>query len=128
MASRCSQLSVSRAEIEVGRNLPRSVRCRRTKKSPVAVRHRYPNLGRDGAVHCVGLRASSALRTQITFSSTFAGIHGYLWRVDWFPIEPKGSLGKPLAFAVGSCPTCTDCNWVFRVMGVANCKTIRRIT
>ena len=122
MASRCSQVSVTRAEIEVGRNPPRSVRCKRTKKSPVAVRHLCPNLGTDGAVRCAGLRASSALPTQITFSSTFFGIHGYLWRVDWFPIEPKGSLGKPLAFTVGSYPTCTDCNWVFRLRGVANCK------
>lgn len=122
MASRCLQVRVSRAEIEVGRNPPRSVRCKRTKKSPVAVRHLYPNLGTDGAVRCAGLRASSALRTPIAFSSTFPGIHGYLWRVDWFPIEPKGSLGKPRAFAVGSYPTCTDRNWVFRLMGVANCK------
>jgi hypothetical protein len=122
MASRCSQVSVSRAEIEVGRTPPRSVRCKRTKKSPVAVRHLYPNLGTDGAVRCAGLRVSSALRTQITFSSTLPGIHGYLWRGDWFPIEPKRSLGKPLAFAVGSYPTCTNCNWVFLLMGVANCK------
>lgn len=122
MAPWCAQVSVSRAEIEVGRNPPRSVRCKRTRKSPVAVRHLYPNLGTDGAVRCAGLRASSALRTQITFSSTFPGIHGYLWRVDWFPIEPKRSLAKPLAFVVGSSPTCTDCNRVFRLRGVANCK------
>ncbi len=122
MASRSSQVSVSRAEIEVGRNPPRSVRCKRTKKSPVAVRHLHPNLGTDGAVRCAGLRASSALRIQITFSSTFPGVHGYLWRVDSFPIEPKGSLGKPLAFAGGIYPTCTDCNWVFRLREVANCK------
>jgi len=128
MASRSSQVSVSRAEIEVGRTPPRSVSCTRTKKSPVAVRHLHPNLGADGAVRCAELRASSALRIQITFSSTFHGIHGYLWRVDWFSIEPKGSLGKLLAFAGGIYPTCTDCNWVFRLREVANCKTIRRIT
>jgi hypothetical protein len=122
MASRCSQVSVSRAEIEVGRNPLRSVRCKRTKNGPVAVRHLYPNLGTNGAVRCAGLRASSALRTQITFSSTFPGIHGYLGRVDWFLIEPKGSLGKPLAFAIGSYPTRTDCRRGLRLIGFANCK------
>ena len=122
MASRCSQVSVSRAEIEVGRNPPRSVRRKRTKKSPVAVRHLCPNLGTDGAVRCAALRASSALPKEIIFSSTFPGIHRYIWRVDWLPIKPKGSLGKPLAITIGSFPTCTDCNWVVRLRGFANCK------
>jgi len=128
MASRCSQVSVSLAEIEVGRNPPRSVRCKRTKKSPVAVWHLYPNLGTDGAVRCAGLRASSALRTQITCSSTFPGIHGHLWRVDWFPIEPKGSLRKPLASpseVIPLAPTAIGFSgsWESRIA-----RTIRRIT
>jgi RepB DNA-primase N-terminal domain len=122
MASRCSQVSVTRAEIEFDRNPPRSVRRKRTKKSTVGVRHLCPNLGTDGAVRLAALRASSALPTQITFSSTFPGIHRYLWRVDWFPIEPKGSLGKLLATAIGSYPTFTDRNRVLRLMGFANCK------
>jgi len=122
MASRCSQVSVTRAEIEVERSPPRSVRRKRTKKSAVAVRHLCPNLGTDGAVRLAALRASSALPTQITFSSTFPGIHRYLWRVDWLPIEPKGSPGKLLAIAIGSYPTCTDCNRVLRLRGFANCK------
>ena len=122
MTSRCSQVSVSRAEIEVGRNPPRSVRCKRTKKSPVAVRHLCPNLRTDGAVRFAALRASSALPTQSTFSSTFPGVHGYLWRVDWFAIEPKGSLGKMLAIAIGSYPTFADCHRGLRFRGLANCK------
>jgi len=122
MASRCSQVSVTRAEIEVDRNPARSVRRKRSKKSTVVVRHLCPNLGADGAIRLAALRASSALPPQTTFSSTFPGIHRYIWRVDWFPIEPKGSLGEPLAIAIGSYPTCTDCNWVLRLMGFANCK------
>ena len=50
MASRCSQVSISQAEIEVDRNPPRSVRRKRTKKSTVGVRHLCPNLGADGAI------------------------------------------------------------------------------
>ena len=122
MASCCSQISVARAEIEAGRNPPRSVRRKRTKKSSAAVRHLCPNLSADGAIRLAALRASSALPTQITFSSTFPGIHRYISRVDWLPIELKGSLGKPLAIDLGSYPTCTDCNWVLRLMGFANCK------
>jgi hypothetical protein len=122
MAPCCSQVSVFRPEIEGDHVPPPSVRCKRTEKSHVAVRHLYPNLGTDGAVRCAGPRASSALCTQIIFISTFRNGQGYLWRVEWFPIEPKGSLGKPLVFAVGSCPTCTDCKWVFRPMGVTKCK------
>ena len=102
MASRCSQVSVTRAEIEADRN--------------------PPQLDTDGAARLAALRASSALPTQITFSSTFLGIHRYLWRVDWLPIEPKGSPGKLLAIAIGSYPTCTDCNRVLRLIGFANCK------
>jgi hypothetical protein len=122
MASSCSQVSATRAEIEVDRNPPRSVRRKRTKKSTVARRHLCPNLSSDGAILLAALRASSALPTQITLTSTFRGIHRYLWRVDWFPIQPKGSLRKLLAIAIGSYPTCTDCNWVLRLMGFANCK------
>jgi hypothetical protein len=130
MASRCSQVSVTRAEIEVDRNPPRSVRRKRTKKSTVVVLHLCPNLGTDGAIRLAALRASSALPPQITFSSTFPGIDRYIWRVDWFPIEPKGSLGEPLAIAIGSYPTCTDCNWVLRLMRFANCKNdpVYRVT
>ena len=122
MASRCLQVCATRAEIEVDRNATRSVRHKRTKKSTVAVRHLCPNLGADGAVHRAALRASSALPTQITFSSTFPGKRRYLWRVDGFSIEPKGSLSKTLAIAIGSYPTCTECNRGFRFMGFANCK------
>jgi len=122
MASRCSQVNVIRQETEVDCNPPSSVRRKRSKKSAVAVRQLCPNLRTDGAVRCAALRASSALHTQVTFSSTFRGIHRYPWRVDWFPTEPKGSVGKPLVFAIGSYPTCTDCNWVLRLMGLANCK------
>ena len=122
MASHCSQVSVIRPEIEVDRNPPRSVRRKRTKKSAVAIRHLCPNLGGDGAIRLAALRASAALPTQITFISTFPGIHRYIWPVDLFPIEPNGRLGKPLAFAVGSYPTCTDCNWVLRLMGFENCR------
>jgi hypothetical protein len=122
MASRCSQVSVIRPEIEVDHVPPRSVRRKRTKKSAIAVRHLRPNLGGDGAIRLAALRASSALPTQITLSSTSPGIHRYIWRVDWFPIEPKGSLGKPFANPVGSYPTCTDCNWVLRLMGFENCE------
>jgi hypothetical protein len=121
MASRCSQVSVTRAEIEVDRNPPRSVRRKWTKKSTVAVRHLCPNLVTDGAVRRAALRAPSALLTQI-FISTFPGIHRYLWRVDWFPIEPKGSLSKMLAIAIGSYRTCTDCSRGLRLTGFANCK------
>jgi hypothetical protein len=122
MASRCSQVSVSRAEIEVGRNHPHSVRGKHTEKSAVAVRHLCLNLSGDGAIRLAALRAFSALPTHITFSSTFHGIRRYIWRGDWFPTEPKGSLGKPLAIAVGRCPTCADCNWVLRLMGFENCE------
>jgi RepB DNA-primase N-terminal domain len=122
MASRCSQVSVIRPKIEVDHVPPRSVRRKRAKKSAIAVRHLCPNLAGDGAIRLAALRASSALPTQITLSSTSPGIHRYIWRVHWFPIEPKGNLGKPLATAVGSHPTCTECNWVLRLMGFENCK------
>ncbi len=122
MASGCSQVSVTQAEIRVDRNPYRAVRRKPIKKSTVGVRHLCPNLGADGTIRLAALRASSALPTEITFSSTFPGIHGYIWRVDWFPIEPKGSLGKLLAITIRSFPTCTDCNWVFRLRGFANCK------
>lgn len=102
MASRYSQVSVNRAEIEADRN--------------------PPQLDTDGAARLAALRTSSALPTQTTFSSTFPGIHRDLWRVDWFPIEPKGSLGKLLAIAIGSYPTCTDCSPGLRLMGFANGK------
>ena len=49
-------------------------------------------------------------------------MHRYLWRVDWLPIEPNGSLGKALAITIGSFPTCTDCNCVLRLRGFANWK------
>jgi|SRR5271166_5510197 len=122
MASRCSQVSVIRSEIEVGRNHPRSVGRKRTKKSALAVRHLWRYLGTDEAVRCAALRASSALPTQITFSSTFPGILTHIWRIDWFPIGPTGSLAKPLAIAIGRYPTCTDRKWVLRLMGFGNCK------
>jgi hypothetical protein len=128
MASRCSQVSVSRAESEVGRNPPRSVRCKRTKKSPVAVRHLYPNLGTDGAIRCAGLRASSALRTQIIFSSTFPGIHGYRWRVDWFLIEPKGSLGQPSLSPSEVLPLAPTADGVSGSWDLRTARTIRPIT
>lgn len=121
MASRCSQVSVTRAEIEVDRNLPRSVRRKRTKKS-TAVRHLSPNFGANGPIRRAALRASSALPTQITFSSTLPGIHKHIWRVDWLLLKPKGSLGKPFAIAIGSYLTCTDSHWVLRLMRFANCK------
>ena len=118
MASRCLQVCATRAEIEVDRNAPRSVRHKRTKKSTVAVRHLCPNLGADGAVHRAALRAASALPTQITFSSTFPDIRRYLWRVDGFSIEPKGSLSKTLAIANGSYPTCDRMQSGFPVHGI----------
>jgi hypothetical protein len=122
MASRCSQVSVTQAEIEADRNPPRSVRRKRTKKSPVAVRHRCPDSGTDGVVCCAALRGCSVLPTEVTFSSTFPDIRQYIWRVDSFPIERKGSLGKSLAIDLGMYPTRTDCNWVLRLIGFANCK------
>ncbi len=118
MASRCSQVSVIRLEIEVERNPPRSLRRKRTKKIAVAVRHLWPNLGADGAIRLAVLRAFSPLPTGITFSSTFPGIHRYIWRVDWFPIEPKGSLGKTLAITMVGLPTCIGCKWVFQLQGI----------
>jgi hypothetical protein len=102
LASRCSQVGVTRAEIEVDRN--------------------HPDLDTDGAVRLAALRTSSALPTPITFSSTFPGRHRYFWRVDWFPTEPKGSPSKRLAIAIGSYPTCTGCRRGLRLMGFANCK------
>ncbi len=122
MESRSSQVSVTQAEIEVGRNSPRSVRRKGTTKNTVAVRHLWPNLVADGTVRGAALRAATSLATQITFSSTFLGMHRYLWRVDWLPIEPNGSLGKPLSITIGSFPTCTDCNCVLRLRGFANWK------
>jgi hypothetical protein len=122
MASRCSEVSVTRAEIEVDRNPRRAVRRKRTKKSTVTVRHLCPNLDADGAVRRAALRASSALPTQITFSSTSPGIHRCLWRVDRFPKARKGSLSKMLPIAIGSFPTSADCNRGLRLIGFANCK------
>jgi hypothetical protein len=122
MASRCSQVSVIRPEIDVERNPLRSFRRKRTKKIAVAVPHFWPNLGASGAIRLAALRAFSALPTEITFSSTFPGIHRYIWRVDSFPIEPKGSPGKTLAITIVNLPTCTGCKWVFRLRGFANCK------
>jgi hypothetical protein len=122
MASRCSQVSVTQAEIEVDPSSARSVRRKRTQKSTVGVRHLCPNLGTDGAVRCAAPRASSAIPAQFTFSSTFFGIPRYLWRVDWLSTEPKGSPGKLLAITIGSFPTCTDCNWVLPLAGFTNCK------
>lgn len=122
MASRCSQVGVTRAEIEVDRNPNRSVRRKRTKKSTVTVRRLCPNSDADGAVCRAARRVFSALPTQITFSSTFPGIHRCLWRVDRFPIEPKGSLSKMLAIAIGRYSTSTDCNRGLRRIRFANCK------
>jgi hypothetical protein len=123
MASRCSQVGVTRAQIELDRNSRRPVRRKRTKKSPVAVLHLCPNLGTGGAVRRAALRASSALPTQITFSSTTLRTHSYLWRVDWLPIEPKGSPGKLLAIAIEIFSTSTECNRGLGLIGFANCKT-----
>ena len=122
MASRRSQVSPTRAEIAVDHNTPRSVRRKRTEKSTVVVRHLCPNLGTDGAICSAALRTSSALSTQITFSSTFTGIRRHLLQVDWFLTESKGSQGKPLAIAIRGDPTCIDCNRVFRLRGFAKCK------
>ena len=122
MGSRCSQISGSRAEIEVGRNPPRPVSRKGTKKSPVAVQHLCPNLGVDRVVRRPSCRASSALRTQITFSLTFFGIHSYVWRVDRFPIEPKGSPNRMTAIAIGCYPTRTNRDLARRFKGFTNCK------
>lgn len=122
MASRCLQVSVIRPEIEVDCNHPRCVGRKRTEKSTVAVRHLWPYLGPDGPIHLAVLRVSSALPGEITFGSTFPGIHRYICRVDWLPIEPKGSLGKTLATTIGSLPTCPGCKWVLRLRGFANWK------
>jgi hypothetical protein len=122
MASRCSQVSVIRPEIDVERNPLRSFRRKRTKKIAVAVPDLWPNLGASGATRLAALRAFSALPTEITFSSTFPGIHRYIWRVDSFPIEPKGCLGKMLAITIVNLLICTGCKWVFRLRGFANCK------
>jgi hypothetical protein len=94
MASRCSQIFITRREIEVDRNSPCFARRKHTKKSAVAVRHLCPHLGADGAIRFAAVRAFSALPAEIKFNSTLPGIHGYIGRVDWFPIGPKGSLGK----------------------------------
>jgi len=122
MASRCSQVSVTRPEIEVDRSSARSVRRKRTQKSTVGVRHLCPNLGADGAVRCAAPRASSAIPAEFPFSATFFGIPRYLWWVDWLSTEPKGSPGKLLALAIGTYPTCIDCSRVLQRMGFANCK------
>ena len=122
MASRCSQACITRGEIEVDRNCPCSARRKRTKKSAGAVRHLCPNLGGDGAIRFAALRAFPALPKEITFSSTLHGIHRYIWRADWFPIGPKGSLDKALAITIVSSPTCTGCKWVLWLRGLANCK------
>ena len=122
MTSRRSQAIVIRAELEVDINPPRSLRRKRTEKITVGARHLCSNLGADGAIRLAALRASSALPTEVTFSSTFPGIHRYISRVDWFSLELKGSLGKRLAIIIGSCPTCTDSNWVVRLRGFTNCK------
>jgi hypothetical protein len=122
MASRCSQVGVTRAEIEVDRNPNGSVRRKRTKKSTVTVRHLCPNLDADGAVCPDARRVFSALSTQITFNSTFPGIHRCLWRLDRVPIEPKGSLSKMLAIAIGRYSTSTDCRRGLRLIRFANCR------
>jgi hypothetical protein len=75
-----------------------------------------------GAVCLAALRASSAPPTQITFSSIFPGVPRYLWRLEWFPIEPKGSPRKLLAIAIGSDFTRTDYDRVLRLIVFANCK------
>jgi len=122
MASRCSQVCITRSDIEVDRDASRSVRRKRTKKSTVAAQHLCPNLGTDGAVCRAALRTSAALPTQITFSSAFLGIHTHPSLVDGFPIPPKGSLGEMLAIVIGICPTCTDGSRSFRLRGFANCE------
>jgi hypothetical protein len=122
MTSRRSQATVIQAEVEVDSNPPRSVRRKRTEKITVGVRHLCSNLGADGAIRLAAFRVSSPLPTEITFSSTFPGIRRHISRVDRFSIELKGSLGKPLATTIGSCPTCTDSNWVVRLRGFTNCK------
>ena len=121
-ASRCSQVGVTRAQIEVDRDPRRPIRRNAPRRVPFGVLHLCPNLGADGAIRLAPLRVSSALPTEITFSWTFPGKDSYIWRVDWFPIEPKGSVGKPLSITIGSFPSCTDCNWVLRFTGFANCK------
>jgi len=120
MASRCSQVSVVRPDIEVDHVPPRSVGRKCAMKKVITVRHLCQNLGGDGTIRFAALRASSALPKPITLSSTSPDIHRYIWRVDSFPIEPKGSLGEPSAIAVGSYPTRTDCNWVLRLIGFEN--------
>ena len=122
MASRWSQVSVTRAEIYVDRNPLRSGRHKRTKESTAAVRHLCLDLDTDRDARLTALRASDALPTPITFISTFPGIPRGLWRVDGFPIGPQGSALNLLAIGIGSDPACTDCNRVLRLPGFLNCK------
>ena len=122
MASHSSQVCITRVEIAVDRNPPRSVRRKRTKKRAVAVRHLCPNSGGYGAICFTAFRASSALPTRITFNSTLLCIHRLPWLVDWSPRESNGSLLEMLAAAIGDYPSYSDCSLGLRLIGFANCK------
>jgi hypothetical protein len=122
MASCWSQVSVTRAGIDVDGNPLRSGMRKRTKESAAAARHLYLDLDTGGEARLTGLGATDALPTPITCISTLPGRYTDLWRVDGFPIEPQGSALKLLAIAIGNDPTCTDCNLVLWLPGFPNCK------
>jgi hypothetical protein len=105
MASRWSHVSVTRAQIYVDRNPPRSGRRKRTKGSAATERHIYLDFITDGEARLTALRASDALPMPITFVWTLPGRFTDLWQVDGFSIAPQRSAIMLLAIAIGSGPT-----------------------
>jgi hypothetical protein len=115
MASRWSQVSVTRAGTYVDRDPLRSGGRKRTKESTAALRHHFLNSDTDREGRLTALRASDALPSPITFISTLPSRPMDLWRVNGSPIESQGTALKLLAIAIGSESTCTDCNRVPRL-------------
>jgi hypothetical protein len=115
MASRWSQVSVTRAGTYVDRDPLRSGGRKRTKESTAPLRHHFLNSDTDREGRLTALRASNALTSPITFISTLPSRPMDLWRVNGSPIESQGTALKLLAIAIGSESTCTDCNRVPRL-------------
>jgi hypothetical protein len=113
MASRCSQVSVTRAEIEVDRNPPRSVRRKRTNRNRVLRLMGFANCKNDPAYHVtveyrgdstwnsddfrLDILASDAILSSRTFTARKHPSNPTNPEHDWSWVLPALARGKDAA-------------------------------